>query len=33
VVTAPLSRADDAWVKSAAAATLDVVRELGGRAG
>ena len=33
VVTAPLSRADDAWVKDAAAATLRVARELGDRAG
>jgi hypothetical protein len=31
VVTAPLSRADDAWVKDAAAATMRVARELGDR--
>jgi DNA-binding IclR family transcriptional regulator len=33
VVTAPLSRADDAWVQTAAAATLRVARELGDRVG
>ena len=33
VVTAPLSRADDAWVKTAAAATMRVARELGDRFG
>ena len=33
VVTAPLSRADDAWVKDAAAATTRVARELGDRVG
>jgi len=31
VTTAPVSRADDAWVKSAAAATMRVARELGDR--
>jgi IclR family transcriptional regulator, acetate operon repressor len=31
VATAPLSRADDAWVKSAADATMRVARELGDR--
>jgi DNA-binding IclR family transcriptional regulator len=33
VVTAPLARADDAWVKTAAAACLQVARELGTRVG
>lgn len=33
VATAPLSRADDAWVKTAAAATMRVARELGDRVG
>jgi IclR family acetate operon transcriptional repressor len=33
VVTAPLSRADDAWVKDTAAATMRVARELGDRVG
>lgn len=33
VVTAPVSRADDAWVKTAAAATTRVARELGHRIG
>lgn len=33
VVTAPLSRADDAWVKTAATATMRVARELGDRIG
>jgi IclR family transcriptional regulator, acetate operon repressor len=33
VTTAPLSRADDAWVKIAAAATMRVSRELGDRVG
>jgi IclR family transcriptional regulator, acetate operon repressor len=33
VVTAPLSRADDAWVKTAATATMRVARELGDRVG
>jgi len=33
VTTAPLSRADDAWVKTAAAATIRVARELGDRVG
>jgi IclR family transcriptional regulator, acetate operon repressor len=33
VVTAPLSRADDAWVKTTAAATLQTARELGDRIG
>jgi DNA-binding IclR family transcriptional regulator len=33
VVTAPLSRADDAWVKTAATATMRVTRELGDRVG
>ena len=33
VATAPLSRADDAWVKTAAAATMRVARELGDRIG
>lgn len=33
VTTAPLSRADDAWVKTAAAATMRVARELGERVG
>jgi IclR family transcriptional regulator, acetate operon repressor len=31
VTNAPLSRADDAWVKTAAAATMRVARELGDR--
>jgi len=31
VTTAPLSRADDAWVKTAATATMRVARELGDR--
>jgi len=31
VTTAPVSRADDAWVKSAAAATMRIARELGDR--
>ena len=33
VTTAPLSRADDAWVKTAATATMRVARELGDRIG
>jgi len=33
VTTAPLSRADDAWVKTAAAVTMRVARELGDRIG
>ena len=33
VTTAPLSRADDAWVKTAATATMRVARELGDRVG
>jgi IclR family transcriptional regulator, acetate operon repressor len=33
VATAPMSRADDAWMKTAAAATMRVARELGGRVG
>src|SRR5262252_8252409 len=33
VTTAPVSRADDAWVKSAAAATMRVARELSDRVG
>jgi IclR family transcriptional regulator, acetate operon repressor len=33
VTTAPLSRADDAWIKVAAAATMRVARELGDRVG
>jgi IclR family transcriptional regulator, acetate operon repressor len=33
VVTAPLSRADDEWVKNAAAASLQVARDLGERVG
>jgi IclR family transcriptional regulator, acetate operon repressor len=33
VTTAPLSRADDAWVKTTAAATMRVARELGARVG
>jgi len=33
VTTAPLSRADDAWTKTAAAATLRIARELGDRLG
>jgi DNA-binding IclR family transcriptional regulator len=33
VVTAPVSRADDEWVKTAAAATTRVARELGDRIG
>ena len=33
VATAPLSRADDAWVKTAATATMRVARELGDRIG
>lgn len=33
VTTAPLSRADDAWMKTAAAATMRVARELGDRTG
>jgi IclR family acetate operon transcriptional repressor len=33
VVTAPLSRVDDAWVKTAAAATMQVARDLGERLG
>ena len=33
VTTAPLSRADDAWVEASAAATMRVARELGDRVG
>jgi DNA-binding IclR family transcriptional regulator len=33
VTTAPLSRADEAWVKNAATATMRVARELGDRVG
>jgi IclR family transcriptional regulator, acetate operon repressor len=33
VTTAPLSRADDAWVKTTATATMRVARELGGHVG
>ena len=33
VTTAPLSRADEAWVKTAATATMRVARELGDRVG
>jgi IclR family transcriptional regulator, acetate operon repressor len=33
VTTAPLSRADDAWVKTTAAATMRVARELGAHVG
>jgi len=33
VTTAPLSRAEDAWVKTTAAATMRVARELGARVG
>jgi IclR family transcriptional regulator, acetate operon repressor len=33
VTTAPLSRADDPWVKTAAAATMRIARELGDRIG
>jgi DNA-binding IclR family transcriptional regulator len=33
VTTAPLSRADEAWVKAAAAATMQAARELGDRVG
>jgi IclR family transcriptional regulator, acetate operon repressor len=33
VATAPLSRADDAWMKTTAAATMRVARELGDRVG
>ena len=33
VTTAPLSRADEAWVKTAATATMRVARELGDRIG
>ena len=33
VVTAPLSRVDDEWVKTAAAASLQVARDLGERVG
>jgi IclR family transcriptional regulator, acetate operon repressor len=33
VTTAPLSRADDAWMKTAAAATMRIARELGDRVG
>jgi len=33
VTTAPLSRADEAWVKTAAVATMRVARELGDRIG
>ena len=33
VTTGPLSRADDAWVKTAAAATMRVARDLGDRVG
>ena len=33
VTTAPLSRADDAWVKTAAAATMRAARDLGDRIG
>ena len=33
VTTGPLSRADDAWIKTSAAATMRVARELGARVG
>lgn len=33
VTTAPVSRTDEAWVKTAAAATMQVARELGDRVG